>query len=682
MDSEEYYASILRGRCVKCRNIPWHYSSWFEGRSFLDIEHHESWAALEEAAAAGCDICRGLRARALLENGQEIPEGVPCLLRISLSDSKLICLYSIGRKEGLSFWFGFERANGLNIPPEHLLPIKSPSSTQPVEDEMLIEATGLASDTQQSDIDSLVKELINPWIEDCIHQRGRHADCKPVSGGGQDSFYLPTRLINVGDDDCHPVRLIETRDLFPTKPKPEYLALSYCWGKSNEPAKTTRANFQARQRRLDECDFPKTIRDAIDLTRRMGIKYLWVDAVCIIQPTSQDQYLRDWEEEASRMASYYSNARCLISALSASDSSQGIFAERPAQLYPQANTPISFDEARNETLYLPVNELVFHTQFDTQPLLKRGWCFQERLLSPRALQWATNCLFWQCQSLTQASEQDPEDKLSRPIPVFLRDEPQIFQKPPEDALGFSWHRVVVEYTRTNFTYLTDRLIAIESLGTRLAEIHGVEYYAGVFSSKLSRGLLWRLRGDSELFEKLSYFPSWSWASSISSIADPAHFEYAHGSSLKSLIRVGGKGKVFPPAGSAVDFGTPEKRSLRLEAPLLNIIPAGVRAEFEKHHRLRSFKFMDESWSVEVEMIFDAPRLVPEEFGLTTVLLLSVLDYQIEVVMAGLVVRPQEAYYERVGFALFRTPLEPSERSTKLAELMARLEQNRSNVILI
>ncbi|CAI0654645.1 unnamed protein product [Colletotrichum noveboracense] len=665
MDSEEYYASILKGRCVKCRNIPWHYSSWFEGRSILDIEHHESWAALEEAAAAGCDICRGLRARALLENDQEIPEGVPCLLCIGWSDPHLVPRYFIGRKNRLEFWFGFGRANGLNIPPEPLLTIKR-----------------LASDTQQSDIDALIRERINPWIEDCIHQRGRHADCKPVSGGGQDNFHLPTRLIDVGDGKDHPVQLIESKDLLSTKPKPEYLSLSYCWGKSNEPAKTTRANYQARQQRLEEWDFSKTIRDAIDLTRRMGIRYLWVDAICIIQSSSQDQYLKDWEKEASRMASYYSNARCLISALSASDSSQGIFAERLAQKHPLRNCAIAFDDDKNEVLYLPVPELVFHSQFNHQPLLTRGWCFQERLLSPRALQWASNCLYWQCQSLTQASEQDPEDKSSRPIPVFLRDEPQIFQRPPEVALGFSWHRVVVEYTRTTFTYLTDRLIAIESLGTRLAEIHGVEYFAGVFSSKLSRGLLWRLRGDSELFEKLSYFPSWSWASSTSSISDPVHFEYAHGSSLKSLIKVGGKGEVFPPVGSAVDFGTPEKRSLRLEAPLLNIIPADVRAEFEKTHRLRSFKFMDESWSAEVEMIFDAPRLVPEDFGHAKVLLLSVLDHQTEVEMAGLVVRPQDAYYERVGFVLFRTPLEPSERSAKLAELMARLEETRSNVSLI
>ncbi|KAI8251387.1 hypothetical protein K4K58_008837 [Colletotrichum sp. SAR11_239] len=119
---------------------------------------------------------------------------------------------------------------------------------------------------------------------------------------------------------------------------------------NNEPAKITRTNFQARKQRLEEWNFPKTIRDAIHLTRLMGIRYLWVDAVCIIQPSSQDQDLTDWEKEAPMMASYYSNARCLFSALAASDSGQGIFTERRAQKYPRKNSPISFDEAQNETL--------------------------------------------------------------------------------------------------------------------------------------------------------------------------------------------------------------------------------------------------------------------------------------------------------------------------------------------
>ncbi|KAI8154098.1 hypothetical protein K4K49_007988 [Colletotrichum sp. SAR 10_70] len=412
----------------------------------------------------------------------------------------------------------------------------------------------------------------------------------------------------------------------------------------------------------------------------MGIRYLWVDAVCIIQPSSQDQDLTDWEKEAPMMASYYSNARCLISALAASDSGQGIFTERRAQKYPRKNSPISFDEAQNETLYLPVTNPTFHQEFTYQPLLTRGWCFQERVLSPRALHWSANCLYWQCQSLTEASEQDPNEELPRAYPAIARDEPQIFQREAEFALTSSWLRAVAAYMRTDFTYLTDRLIAIESLGTRLAKIHGVEYFAGVFSSDLTRGLLWRLTGDLETSQKLSYFPTWSWASSTNS--GPVFFEHEQDYEFKSLIGVSGRGDVFPSAGSAMDFDTPEKRSLRLEAPLLEAIPAEVRVEFDDPYGTRSFKFANESSDAEVEMIFDAAHFVPQEFGPTKLLFLSVTEQQTEIAMFGLIVRPQDGYYERVGYVSFTMPLELSAGPTKLAELMARLEQNRSNVILI
>ena len=61
--------------------------------------------------------------------------------------------------------------------------------------------------------------------------------------------------------------------------RPRYLSLSYVWGKSNECAKTTRLNFNQRKQQIDVAAFPRTIQDAIKITRAMGIEYLWVDAV-------------------------------------------------------------------------------------------------------------------------------------------------------------------------------------------------------------------------------------------------------------------------------------------------------------------------------------------------------------------------------------------------------------------
>ncbi|KAK2598787.1 hypothetical protein N8I77_012174 [Diaporthe amygdali] len=663
MDIDSTSVSTAEWRCIKCRNIPWHYSDWLKREPSFKIQHHDSFAALEEAAALGCYLCRYLRACIIHGTKENIPKDVPCYFRLEFNDDKFLSpWYCIGKRH--QAWIVLKRADGLKFPVEPLNKIKR-----------------LAPETVEADLASLIGERIIPWIDDCLHQRGRHQDCAGGTFRGEADFFLPTRLIDVGDGSQLPARLVETQDLLLTRPKPEYLALSYCWGQSNEPAKTTRAILQQRKKRLETWYLPKTIQDAIGLTRRMGVRYLWVDAICIIQADAEDPYFEDWEKEAFKMASYYAHARCLISALGASDSSQGIFTERLAQKYPQRNSPIAFDDARNQVLYVPVDDITFHIEFSSQPLLARGWCFQERILSPRALHWSTNCLYWQCQSMTQASEVDPEDTIPRPMPIMARDEPHIFRQDAEFALTRSWVRVAYTFLPTRFTYPTDRLLAIQSLGSRLAEIHGVDYFAGVFGSQLTKGLLWRLRFGSVDFEKLPFFPSWSWASCSTNSGSIPDFEETF-SPGRSLIRQDGRGRVFPPTGSAVDFSTPEKRSLRLEAPLVEVSPEVVRPEYSALLDLHSTKFKDESLQVEVEMTFDAPGLVPEKFGPTEVLLLSSREHQSEVVVAGIIVRPQEQYYERAGYVLLTMPLESTSGSAKLADLTAKLEQNRRHVILI
>lgn len=77
---------------------------------------------------------------------------------------------------------------------------------------------------------------------------------------------------------------------------------------------------------------PKTIRDAIMLTRMLDFRYLWVDAICIVQATKSDP--GDFKLEAMRMGDYYANAQCCISASLARDSSEGFLTERPLSKFP------------------------------------------------------------------------------------------------------------------------------------------------------------------------------------------------------------------------------------------------------------------------------------------------------------------------------------------------------------
>jgi hypothetical protein len=68
---------------------------------------------------------------------------------------------------------------------------------------------------------------------------------------------------------------------------------------------------------------PQTFKDAVKITRKFGIRYLWIDALCILQDSKSD-----WEVQATEMAAIYRNSVFTIAADNATDSSGGCFANR------------------------------------------------------------------------------------------------------------------------------------------------------------------------------------------------------------------------------------------------------------------------------------------------------------------------------------------------------------------
>ncbi|KAL7952890.1 heterokaryon incompatibility protein domain-containing protein [Trichoderma compactum] len=171
--------------------------------------------------------------------------------------------------------------------------------------------------------------------------------------------------------------------------------LSYCWGLGNEAAKTTQSNLCQRKQQIMVCDLPKTIRDAITVPRATGVRYLWVDALCIIQPDN-DNFLDDWNTEAAQMVSYYSNSLFCITALCTWDSSDGFLRERHSARYPwRKEECIQYEE----TLFSIIpSEVLDDIKIRHMPLMTRAWALQERILSTRRLHWCVIGLLWECDS--------------------------------------------------------------------------------------------------------------------------------------------------------------------------------------------------------------------------------------------------------------------------------------------
>ncbi len=244
--------------------------------------------------------------------------------------------------------------------------------------------------------------LAKAWLGECINQ---HPECQSQQTGYRT---LPTRVLEVS---LGRICLLETHEMCG-----DYAILSHCWGP--KPIITTKLQDIAfRCHNIDYSALSKTFQDAVTVTRSLGLKYLWIDSLCIIQDSKMD-----WEIESSKMGTYYTYAKICIAATAASEGSIGCFFERhPAKAQP---TPLSkrLSGADHLTLILTrverlwvknfLSPLVGRLQGASGPLETRGWALQETIMSKRMLRFSGSQIEWACKT-KYASEGDQLGKLRR-----------------------------------------------------------------------------------------------------------------------------------------------------------------------------------------------------------------------------------------------------------------------------
>lgn len=162
--------------------------------------------------------------------------------------------------------------------------------------------------------DTQLSEKSFEWARECIAEcEQSHEYCHSQ----QDKRYLPTRLIHlerVGNN--HNIR-VEHHDSIP--PGSPYIALSYCWGGHKPACMTTTETLDQNMISISWKKLPRTFQDAAKFTLGLGIHYLWIDSICIIQ---NDQ--RDWQQEAGKMYAVYKNSFLTLAPLSGPDSTCGL----------------------------------------------------------------------------------------------------------------------------------------------------------------------------------------------------------------------------------------------------------------------------------------------------------------------------------------------------------------------
>jgi hypothetical protein len=330
---------------------------------------------------------------------------------------------------------------------------------------------------------------------------------------------LPTRVIDCKDPSKP--RLFVTRGI-----SSPYVALSYVWG-SDASHITLRSNFDSYIAGIDARIIPQTILDAIMVTHRLGMRYLWVDAFCIIQDSSEDK-----NTELVRMGLIYRDAYLTIIASSAAHANAGILHDRHMPGYYAAHPHLPFHcrDGRVGTVsvftagksdYEPMKDPVDH----------RAWCLQERLLSPRKLVYATDTLEYHCQSATVPVNNSIKwwgtEKLNS-LSFGLSDADiasKVAEWEEEDwgTLQMQWVFDMSSYTRRLLTQKTDKLVAFAGVAEQFDRVwhaHSGRYIAGLWEKHLPRDLLWLREPwqfgwyDDPLRPRPQEYlaPSWSWAS--------------------------------------------------------------------------------------------------------------------------------------------------------------------------
>ncbi|KAF2197812.1 HET-domain-containing protein [Delitschia confertaspora ATCC 74209] len=329
--------------------------------------------------------------------------------------------------------------------------------------------------------------LINRWIRSCIAE---HELCrKTLAGSVIDESappILPTRIIDVGPPGGHTgPRLIETQ-----AKTGYYVALSHCWGPAQKrPPMTTQSNYHEHLAGISWMSLPKTYQDALTVTRKLGLRYIWIDSLCILQDSRSD-----WLFESKRMGTVYENAHLTISASHAPDSSHGCFLSRLQPLPSIELTHVTSNGASHGSVFAtPMPSDYAPISPESGLLDTRAWATQEWLLSRRMVFYTSGCLVWSCKMITQRETGGSCHSTAR---------------------NPRWKFIVEKYSARLLTNPTDRLIALEGLAIEMAKRRGNDtYWFGLWKNSMPDQLLWYCVEPAQRMRCPLAVPTWSWASS-------------------------------------------------------------------------------------------------------------------------------------------------------------------------
>ena len=312
---------------------------------------------------------------------------------------------------------------------------------------------------------------------------------------------------------------------------------------------------------------PRNFQDAVTITRLLGLRYLWIDALCIIQDSEADM-----KEELEMMDWIYSRAYVTVAAISGKSNNDGFLQCLLAMNNPAARVSLPFCSGTGTrfeaSLYVQVSDGYvnrFERDVDCSPWNSRGWTFQERFLSKRILHFGKDQIYFECHSSYKTegnypvpfvpmddwgrieeaatSPETPAHPKAHTMNATTSEEAIVDGNSAEAANQIAsassrnrqyeiWYRLVAAYSDRKLTYAIDKLPAISGLAQELEmsiSDPDEKYLAGFWLGDLAQGLLWMSSAtwneDMQNTQRSRPYraPSWSWASMDGQITWSTHW---------------------------------------------------------------------------------------------------------------------------------------------------------------
>ncbi|KAF2035832.1 HET-domain-containing protein [Setomelanomma holmii] len=517
-------------RVVKILSTPgWH----------RDLLHHESRASLERSASSNCGICTllleqvsSVADKLSIDTWEELAFPVRCDCDTSaasfqrLFELRLSCPWE-GTHDRISLTFVLEQVEVDTGKSSEHAPPASTSSPQ-------------------------CQTLAKQWLHECTQFHERCNATVPQA-------WAPSRVLDVGsndEDDCRIWLVMQDRKQYSTE---GYATLSHCWGQA-QMIQLTRSNMaEFCHTGIRREALPKTFRDAIEIARYLGIRHLWIDALCIVQDD-----VEDWRHEADLMSKVYRYCSINIAATGGSGSDAGCFWERCPETVQRTQVEIKWSDSTisGPLTYCVIPEpKLWRRQLLDEPLNRRCWVVQERILSPRTLHFGRQQLSWECREhiacetfhrglpksllgdtfiniktleLGDETEDDrwpafyvardtsiaPTLSITESFRPIVQQVVTLHATKRSAAVYRDWDSVIELYSRASLTFATDRLVAISGIAQALVDgdegFRSDGYLAGLWHSSLPCHLLWKTANIREAHRPPMYeeyiAPSWSWAS--------------------------------------------------------------------------------------------------------------------------------------------------------------------------